>query len=145
MSFAIAQKRSGMKHLRVAKPPIRTRGRVTGETAWVYLGANAAGRLKIGMTGQPERRCRGLRIRLIFAQECVLDAARLIETEALRILGHRQGDGEWTFLPAADAKQAILDAYERIGRGRRVSPYLTMEQDRLRRVALMRSSVEGDS
>lgn len=104
--------------------------------AWVYVGVSRRGLVKVGMSGDPERRCAGLHLRLHFAQEVVAAAAKDVEAEALRLLRRRQGDGEYGRFSADEAVAAVCRAYEAVARYRRVDPDLTEEEARLRRIGV---------
>lgn len=117
--------------------PIRTSGRLgKAEHAWVYVGVSPRGRVKVGMSEDPDRRCAAMKIRLFDAVEVVPAAAKEVETEALRILGHKVHDGEWTERSPEEAIAAVRLAVEAVARCRRVHPDLTEEESRARRVLL---------
>jgi hypothetical protein len=116
--------------------PLTTTGHIaTDGPAIVYAAATRDGRIKIGMTARRSQRMERLAARLIFAVEVVREAAKEIETYALRSLGHVRGDGEYVSrVSAAQATEAVKRAYRIVGAYRHVDPNLTDEQARQARI-----------
>ena len=114
--------------------PITTYGRVK-DTGDVYVYAfSKRGKIKIGMTGRLFERQSELGARLLFCVPVVAQAAKAIETEALRLLGATVGSGEWVWNKPSAAKQAIMMAYESMSRSMHVDPMISAEQARQERV-----------
>jgi hypothetical protein len=88
------------------------------------------------MSAEPEERCRKLRVQMAHAREVVPSSAKHVETEALRVLGNRQEDGEWSLATLANAMSAVEEAFASVGRRMHVDPGLTWDQARRARVAL---------
>jgi hypothetical protein len=104
---------------------------------FVYVGVSPDGRVKVGMTSHLERRGKELGIEMRYWAAVVPQAAREVETEALQILGHVQGDGEWLRKQSLqDAIRAIDEAMERLRRRLWVDPHLTEDEARKLRVKL---------
>lgn len=127
-------------------PPLRSGYRTittTGylrnpEKAWVYVGVAKSGRVKIGMSGDPEARCRRLGISLWSTQEVVPSAAKIVETESLRLLRREQADGEWgSFTPDA-AVSAVKKAFRAVCLERWTDPTMTEAEARNWRIAQAR-------
>ena len=88
--------------------PITTTGRIDATApAFVYVAGPKASAFKIGMSSDPEQRCKGLGLPLLFAVEVSAVIVRAVETEALRRCGHRAGDGEWVRKELADVIEAV--------------------------------------
>jgi transcription antitermination factor NusG len=133
---------SKVKPFRSAQQPIRTTGTLRdAERAWVYVGVSRRGAVKVGMSADPDKRCAGLSIRLHYAQEVAPEAAREVETEALRRLGNRKYDGEWTVELPDDAVAAVMAAYQAVGAYRRVDPDLTDDEARARRISVASAAI----
>lgn len=129
--------RLGKAEYRTGRKPITTHGCLRGAArAWVYVGVSAKGRVKIGMSGSPERRCADLHIRMVHAIEVVPPAAKEVETTALRILGKRQHEGEWVPSTAA-AIEAVNQAFDLVKRSRWADPAEGEDEARLNRVATL--------
>lgn len=115
--------------------PITTMGTIGRPArAWIYVGEDKSGyRVKIGMSSGPIARCRHLGVSLYSALEVIPLAAKLVETEALRLLGHKIGDGEWVVAEPIDAASAVRRAKRIVARYTHVDPELTAEEARIRR------------
>jgi hypothetical protein len=133
----VGRPKLGKFALRTGGKPIRTVGTLHGASrAWVYVGQARSGAIKIGMSGDPERRCRGLHVRLIHAVEVTPSAAKDVETEALQNLGRRMGEGEWVQVCAEDGIAAVSAAFASVGRSRHVDPALSEDEARQHRIIL---------
>lgn len=128
----------GGKKGRCTKQRINTKGRIRSldGRAWVYVAVAVDGRVKIGMSGNPEVRAYGLRAEMRLCAEVAVEAAQHIETEALRLLGHTAGDGEWTFAPLERALAAVWVARARAAKVMRVDPSLSDDDARRLRIGL---------
>ena len=116
--------------------PITTIGWLPDEVpAYVYVGAKRDGRLKVGMSIEPENRCRNLGLTMILAHPVMTDAAKAVETDALRRLGARAGDGEYVWCEVQQAVDAVKAARDAIGKRFHADPSLTAEEARLQRIA----------
>jgi hypothetical protein len=103
--------------------------------AFVYVGIRMDGIIKIGMSGRPHRRCRDLKISLLFTVPVVPVAAKLVETYALQGLGALVGDREWVKCSLDRAIDAVCTAWMAAGKIVHVNPLLTADQARAGRVA----------
>ena len=123
---------------RKVRSPITTHGVVgtASGRAWVYVATRADGAVKVGMTSDPEARACDLRSVMRLKLEVTQEAARKIETEALRALGRKKGETEWAPVPLSDALAAVWRARDMAGRSMRVDPSLTDEDARLLRLGL---------
>jgi hypothetical protein len=129
--------RLGKFRLRSGRKPISTSGHLRGaEVGHVYVGVSRAGRVKVGMSASPQRRCAALGIRLFAEIPVVASVAKEVEQGALRLLGHRQHDGEWGHFTPEAAIAAVREAYALVGRAKRVDPGQTEAEARAMRVAL---------
>jgi hypothetical protein len=119
--------------------PITTRGATSSyvDDAYVYVAELRGGKIKIGITARLEERMIGLRGKLVFSVAVVRDAAREIETEALRILRNSRGDGEVVrmFRTQIEAADAVKRAYAVVGGYRHVDPSITEDEARRARIA----------
>lgn len=103
--------------------------------AWVYIGVSRTGRVKVGMSGDPERRCEDLGVRLFHCIQVVPAAAKVVETETLRLLRQEQAAGEWgSFTPEA-AVRAAQKAFALVSLSRWTDPSITEEEARLQRIS----------
>jgi hypothetical protein len=107
--------------------PITTIGAVAPDgPACVYAALARGGRIKIGMSARRDQRMAALKARLLFAQEVTQTAAKEVETLALRLLGHKRGDGEYVASVSPNqARDAIEQAYRIVGGYRHVDPRLS--------------------
>ena len=88
--------------------PITTNGRIgPGASGFVYVAGPNGDEFKIGMSSNPEKRCKALKLPLIFALEVPAAIVRSVETEALRRCGNCVGDGEWVRRDLIDVIQAV--------------------------------------
>lgn len=127
----------GRFKLRTGSRPLKTHGYLRGcEVGFVYVGISKSGRVKVGMSAAPEKRCESLKIHMIHAQPVVASVAKEVEQAALGILGKRQHEGEWGSFTPEEAIRAVREAYDRIGRARRVDPSLTEDEARALRAKL---------
>lgn len=138
--FAVRSTRPllGKWAMRTGQGPIKTRGHLRNcEVAFVYVGVGKRGRVKIGMSADPEKRCRDLSIALHYAVPVAPAVAKEIETQALASFGHGPWDGEWTTQRTADeAAEAVRQAFAAVARYRRACPYQTEEDARLWRISV---------
>jgi hypothetical protein len=123
---------------RFPRHALTTQGTVAPDgDACVYVAGTRDGRLKIGMSARRENRMVRLAARLVFAIEVVRDAAKEVETQALRLLGNQRGDGEYVSNASPEqAIAAVREAYRIVGAYRHVDPAITAEtakQERIRR------------
>lgn len=118
--------------------PITTGGRLDPKAsqAWVYVATTAEGGVKIGMTSDLDRRSFELGARMTFSVPVVPNAAKAVETEALRRLGRVTWDSEWVPEVAENAVIAVKSAIEDVRRFRHVDPHLTFEEARKMRIFL---------
>ena len=108
----------------------------TGE-CFVYV-AQGRGQIKVGATSNVQSRMRQIRARLLLSIPVTFEAARDVEGMALTMLGRYHDDpGEWVTATAEQGMKALRDAWEAVGRYRRVDPTLTEEEARLRRISLL--------
>ena len=123
-------------HERHPKAILNTTGHLgDGEEAWIYAAVTRDNRIKIGMTTDRHKRMIQLGTKLVYAIQVVKDAAKEIETHALRLLGHWKGDGEYVLRVEANrAADAIDEAFRVVGGYRHVDPSITEEEARLRRI-----------
>jgi hypothetical protein len=63
--------------------------------------------------------------------------AKQVETETLRLLGHKIGDGEYVSIDPATALIAARRARDVVGRYTRADPALTEDEARQQRIALV--------
>lgn len=118
------------------RKPIRTIGTLRGiEAGYIYVGQGKNGKAKVGMSGNPEHRCKGLGITLLHKTPVVGAAALDVETETLRLCGAEQGDGEWTRHPPEVVIGFVDKAMETVSKRRRVDPSLTEEEARRLRIS----------
>lgn len=104
---------------------------------FVYVGVSPKGRVKIGMSCEPERRCANLGIELRHTTRVRPQVAKEVETAALQSLGHDQGDGEWLRRPDVNsAIGAVENAMRQLRKRFWVDPDLTEEEARRLRVRL---------
>ena len=102
---------------------------------FVYVGLSSSGLVKIGMSGNPDRRCKkDFGISLYGTVETTRNAAKMVETYALRHLGAKVGDDEWVYCPPEQALLAVQRAYADVCRFMHTNPALTAEEARLQRV-----------
>lgn len=146
VAFNAARKLNGLpplpttpsKERKSRNAPITTTGHLTPVgSAFVYVGVGTGGRVKIGMSAEPHERCAKLGIRLHLAHPVTAIAAKAVETEALRLLGQRVGDGEVVRCDPRQVVQAVFDARDIVARSMHADPDLTPEQARLWRIAAM--------
>lgn len=135
---AASRPRLGKFKLRTGDGPLKTRGHLrVKDIAFVYVGIGKRGRIKVGMTGNPTKRCSDLKVALHYAHPVLPEVAKEIETRALALLGQRVGDGEWTALRTAEeAAAAVREAFLAVARFRRACPYMTDEEARLWRISV---------
>ena len=138
LSSSLGIRRSGGPGRPVRTRSIRTNGRLTSPDgrAWVYVATDQRGRIKIGMTGDPEARAKGLRAVMRLVVEVLPCAAQHVETEALRLLGHKSGDGEWTHATLDTALAAVWVAKAQAAKVMRVDPSLSEDDARRLRMGL---------
>jgi len=94
------------------KGAIKTTGSlVRFDRAWVYVARRRHdGCMKIGMTSDLGKRCKGLSADLCFAAPVNPGYARSIETLTLRHLGVGKGGSEWVWLDAERCANAVVQA-----------------------------------
>lgn len=115
--------------------PITTNGSIRRPLrAWVYIADAGLGLIKIGMSGGPKSRCKRMGVLLYVAIEVTPAAARHVETEALRLLRRRSGDGEWVEASCEEGLAAVRRAKEIVGGYMHVDPEITPEESRQRRI-----------
>ena len=103
--------KSALSARTLRRPPITTYGYVPSDrAAFVYAAGPKDGLVKVGMSSNLRQRMKDLRAVLIFAHPVKPSIAKAVETEALRRLGHRVGDGEWVTASPEDVVQAIRQA-----------------------------------
>lgn len=102
---------------------------------FVYVGQGSAGIIKVGMSCNPHRRCRkDFGIDLVGAVKVTREAAKEVETYALRALGARSGDTEWVRgRTGIEAMAAVKRARDEVGRFMHADPDLTPEEARIAR------------
>lgn len=118
-------------------PKARKRGAdlPADQPAFVYLIRKARDRrIKVGISGNPERRAEHLQSKLVRAWQVVPEAAADVEFEALTIL--RVEDGEWLLGTEAEAIAAVERAIAAVARRRHVDPAITADEARRQRIAL---------
>jgi hypothetical protein len=101
--------------------------------AFVYVGSRHS-RIKIGMSANPQRRCKNLGCILEFAVPVVVSAAKLVETFALRELGATIEDDEWVDCDVSAAISAVNAAWLTAANVTHTDPNLTAEEARLDRI-----------
>jgi hypothetical protein len=126
---------------RVSAPkprPLTTRGHLPEqrERAWVYIALGRDGALKIGMTTNLQQRANTLRVVMLHVVPVVPEAAKEVETEALRLLGKAIGEDEWVEGNLSAAKSALEAAMADVRRRRHVDVDLTPSQAKKQRIAL---------
>lgn len=124
--------------VKIAGVPIKTTGCLSRKSAyaWIYVATGRGGVVKIGMSGDLNRRADALQATMRFSVPVIPAAARAVETAALRRLGRMSGDGEWVRDPLETVIQAVEAAMDEIRRFRHVDPHLTFEEARKLRISL---------
>ena len=99
----------------INRPLITTNSRIAATvTGFVYVAGPDGTAFKIGMSSDPEQRCKDLGLPLLFAIEVSAVVVRAVETEALRRCGNRAGDGEWVRESLSDVIKAVQGAVSAI-------------------------------
>jgi hypothetical protein len=105
--------------------------------AFVYVGFKR-GRIKIGMSGSPARRCKSLGCSMQYAIQVVPSAAKTVETFALQALGATIEDDEWVDCSVEQAVSAVDGAWDKSAKLRHTDPRMTADEARLDRVSRAR-------
>ncbi len=128
----------GLKPRRRGRPPIKTKGALAavGLRAWVYVAVANDGAVKVGMTTDPHARQRQIGAEMRMVIEVRPEVARTVETDALRLLGHSQDDGEWTGRNIGQAMAAVWIARAEAARAMWVDPGMSEDDARLLRIGL---------
>lgn len=99
------------------------------DEAWVYVGLHSDGRVKVGMSSQPNRRCKQLGVSLYFVQPVLSAHAQKLETYALRKLGVQKGGTELVCgFTAEQVAEVVRVAWREMGEVTQVDPHLTQSQ-----------------
>jgi hypothetical protein len=115
-------------------PPKVTFGSLKGVTeAFVYVGLKR-GRIKIGMSGTPSRRCQTLGCAMQYAIPVVPSAAKTVETFALQSLGATIEDDEWVDCSVEQAITAVRAAWAKAANLLHTDPQITADEARLDRI-----------
>lgn len=120
------------------KNPLTTKGWLKEpERAWVYVGVAQGGKIKIGMSSVPEKRCKDLRVKLFDTVEVTPKAAKQVETQALRNMGASVGDTEWVYATPEEGIAAVRAALDTVNRYTHADPSMTSEEARGYRISLL--------
>ncbi|WP_156878690.1 GIY-YIG nuclease family protein [Roseomonas gilardii] len=122
---------------RKERNPYRSSGKLSPDLpAWVYVACTKRGKVKIGMSNNPERRVMSLKASLMFVRPVTFIASRDVESRALDIMGRLTGQSEWVHGTVEQAIEAVNTAWDAVSRYKWTDPALTEVQARKYRIAL---------
>lgn len=127
----------GSAYRRKECSPYRSMGTLSPDLpAWVYVARTKRGKVKIGMSNNPERRAMSLKAELVFAKPVTFIASRDVESRALDIMGRLSKQTEWVHGTAEQAIEAVNTAWDAVSRYKWTDPAITEAQARKYRIAL---------